>query len=377
MHAYIDGYTHLHTYMYAHIHYACLRNSACALQGGTSLIADFFDVDDLASVLPVITTEEFMAQHRKDTSPDGIVVPDTVTLESMKIDKRCHSPFTRFIRTAPGVALAGPGMNPITNVVFWKNISSVKKANMYPPPSFFSGRSSTELVEAQINSRVLHFAMESEGNERYLGQVASMWAFENADWEKQMFRAMRDGLHYKEEIFDVAARVASRLGFEGYASMHVRRNELQYKEVFVSANRSLEGAGELIKPRDTIYLATDEAKQGFFDVFEEKGHTVYRYQDFFGPKGGYILKNVPAAHDSKIIGMIEQVICACGRVFIGTKLSTFSAHILRLRGHIGVKNKHVYYHSSGPYTADSRGERGKRDGNYFTEFEEIYNVDRR
>jgi hypothetical protein len=335
-------------------------------------------VNDLAKVIPVITTEEFMKRHRTATSKNGVVVPDTVTIRDMQTDKRCTSIFSKFLTTEPaGVALAGPTFNPIQNVVFWHSITAVKQTKMYPSDKFLAGRGTMELTEKQLNSEVLHFAMLSEKNHRYLGQVASLWVFEKTEWEKQLFRALRDGVHYKEEVFDVAARVVAFLGFEGYAAMHVRRNELQYKQVFITANQSLAGAGELILPNDTIYLATDEAQPGFFSAFEERGHTVFRYQDFFGPKGGYVLKYVPAAHDSKIIGLIEQVICACGRVFLGTELSTFSGHIPRLRGHIGVKNKNLYFHTKGPYKADSKGERGERDQNYFVEYEELYNVDRR
>jgi hypothetical protein len=46
----------------------------------------------------------------------------------------------------------------------------------------------------------------------------------------------------------------------------------------------------------------------------------------------------------KYIGMIEQVICACGRVFVGTSHSTFSGFIPRLRGYIGAPDKAVSLH---------------------------------
>lgn len=45
-------------------------------------------------------------------------------------------------------------------------------------------------------------------------------------------------------------------------------------------------------------------------------------------------------------GMIDQLVCAASEVFIGTELSTFSAHIVRLREDIHRKiapNKEVYF----------------------------------
>jgi hypothetical protein len=37
----------------------------------------------------------------------------------------------------------------------------------------------------------------------------------------------------------------------------------------------------------------------------------------------------------KTVGLVEQIVCASGRQFVGTKMSTFSAYIYRLRGYLG------------------------------------------
>jgi hypothetical protein len=47
------------------------------------------------------------------------------------------------------------------------------------------------------------------------------------------------------------------------------------------------------------------------------------------------------------LGAIEQIVCAHGRRFIGTYFSTFTAHILRLRGYLPFENiekdEHLYW----------------------------------
>jgi uncharacterized membrane protein len=54
------------------------------------------------------------------------------------------------------------------------------------------------------------------------------------------------------------------------------------------------------------------------------------------------------------LGAIEQIICAHGRRFIGTYFSTFSAHILRLRGYLPfetIQKEHLFWDQQLPKTS--------------------------
>ena len=42
-----------------------------------------------------------------------------------------------------------------------------------------------------------------------------------------MKRMLRNHVRYPDIVFEVAARVVSRLGMFSYSSMHIRRNDLQ------------------------------------------------------------------------------------------------------------------------------------------------------
>ena len=93
---------------------------------------------------------------------------------------------------------------------------------------------------------------------------------------------------------------------------------------------------------------------GFFDAFHSAGFTgVYTLADFKKP--GEVLSPerlseallagphappYPRQYSPKFDGMVEQLICAMGRAFVGTASSTFTAYIFRVRGYLG-KNKGV------------------------------------
>ena len=43
------------------------------------------------------------------------------------------------------------------------------------------------------------------------------------------------------------------------------------------------------------------------------------------------------------LGMIDQVVCTRGNIFVGTWFSTFSGYITRMRGYMGKEDKTIYY----------------------------------
>ena len=108
--------------------------------------------------------------------------------------------------------------------------------------------------------------------------------------------------------------------------MHVRRGEFQYRNTRVSAAEILDHTQNLVSAGDTLYMATDEHEPEFLRPFRERFDLV-RFEDL----PGEVIGETPAHWT----GIVETLLCAAApERFIGTRLSTFSARIATLRGHL-------------------------------------------
>ena len=94
-----------------------------------------------------------------------------------------------------------------------------------------------------------------------------------------------------------------------------------------------------------LFWASDETSPTFFDAFTSKGHDIYFWKDFFGDEAKSSLK-IDEEVPRKLIGCIEQVICAGARIFFGTRRSTFTAYITRLRGYVKAPDTNAYLHNN-------------------------------
>jgi hypothetical protein len=56
----------------------------------------------------------------------------------------------------------------------------------------------------------------------------------------------------------------------------------------------------------------------------------------------------PAGIPSAWLACVEQMVCAFALLFMGTRLSTFSAYITRLRGYYGAPDKNIYFSDGYP-----------------------------
>ena len=154
------------------------------------------------------------------------------------------------------------------------------------------------------------------------------------------------------------------LGFGGYSALHIRRNDLQYSDDYQGASASYGKVHPMLVDRETLYIATDEKAAGFFNAFTEVGHRTVRWDDLVnGPLKGV---RVPR----KLVGCIEQAICAAGRRFFGTKHSTFSQYVFRLRGYYPASDSREYWHNyqyTGFAEVDSLAQPHNQGRSYFVE----------
>jgi hypothetical protein len=162
-------------------------------------------------------------------------------------------------------------------------------------------------------------------------------------------RFVRDYMHYHDEIYCAAGKIVlalqeegQKLGFKldeesggGYSSMHVRRGDLQYKKVKISAEEWYENLKDTWLDGEIIYIATDERNKTFFDPIKDR-HPIRFLDDYWEMAG---LGNL----DPNYMGMIDTIVASRGRVFGGTFFSTFSGYINRMRGYHGMSMKNSYY----------------------------------
>ena len=164
-------------------------------------------------------------------------------------------------------------------MIGWPSIGAAKTAGT--PALFVDNRKWVELNPGiRANKAVLHFPMQYP-NFRCLGQVASMVAFGDGSTGKPLgaqggmsncyHTVLKRGVHYQDRVWEIAAKVIAQLGgLFAYSSMHVRRNDLQYKEVFIPAKKMMRNVGELFHKKEPLYIATDEMDPKFFAAVQQE-----------------------------------------------------------------------------------------------------------
>lgn len=200
-----------------------------------------------------------------------------------------------------------------------------------------------------MDSNVLHFRTSDIDNFRILNHFYTTIYFTNPSIDNYYKRFVRDFVHYNDNVFCAAGKIIQLLqdegkergfgvdeeGAGGYSALHVRRGDLQYKEVVISADEWYENTAKLWRPKELLYIATDEKDKSFFDPIAQ--HYDIRFLgDYFDKVGLDKL-------DSNLLGMVEIAVASRARIFVGTWHSTFSGYICRLRGYYGVSKMSNYY----------------------------------
>jgi hypothetical protein len=145
-----------------------------------------------------------------------------------------------------------------------------------------------------------------------------------------------------------------------YAAIHIRRGDFQYKETRLEADAIMSNISPLINKANesyaftSLYISSDEKNMDFFKPFFDRfGRQNVKFLSDYA----HILKDDNV--EEGFHGMIEQIVCVGAELFIGTELSTFSAHITRLRDVMKPDfspNKEVYFTTrrySGDFSRDN------------------------
>jgi len=307
----------------------------------------FFDMEHLRAAVPVITAQEFVKREGKRFN-----MPEAILNATPLNRKEGIRQWESWVKAKDTGGTTGDqnrkllAWSPLSHVIYYPSINSVEKqfhTSGGVPKGFGHHREIVEITSEIADSPAIVFpSCLDNDNFRYLVQVNTIAAFADEALSRSYKRMLRDHVHYPRIVFDIAARVVEFLGPFQYASLHVRRNELQYKEVFLQARETMNNVAPLLKKGERLYIASDETQDSWFDEFNNE-YQVYRWKDFFTEKGGNVLSGVYIPR--KLEGCIEQVICAYARIFAGTLESTFSSYIFRLRGYYHAPNTEVYFHT--------------------------------
>ena len=309
-----------------------------------SEFADFFDLGDLGRAIGVISTVEFLEMGKTVTKDGGAEFPATFS-GSKAGDKAFWREEAR--RTEWFAYLrknwVKDNWNPFDVILMYPGVYNVFKApkGVRPTEAILAERRYIDLPHRGEEHAVMHFPMDNDNGYRSLGQIATVAALGEARMHTEMHRFLRDAIHYRADIVEVAIKVVEVLGLYGYSSYHIRRNDLQYPSAFQEAAASLANTDALLTQGETLYISTDEADPAFFKAFTDAGYKVIKWADLVAQEGGLELDKV----DAKAVGLVEQFICAGGRVFVGTKFSTYSSYIYRLRGYMHAPDLTQYAHN--------------------------------
>jgi hypothetical protein len=270
------------------------------------LLQDFLDLDALRRYLPVLTADEFVAAVKADSS--------------IAVDNSYHDYMKRNAFM--------PDWNGLNDVLLFPSEALDIRPELQTrlaSPSQINRRHVTFSADSE-QCDILYFPMNTE--HRMFGVAECFFMFGDEKLERKARRLLRDAIRYRPEIIELAEAAINCevLGGKTYAAMHVRRGDFQYGETQIDARQIVENTQSLLQSNQPVYLATDESDADFLGVLRDR-FDLTTFHDL--PEE--IVANVP----HHWCGIIETLICAAapGR-FIGTRLSTFSARIAILRGHL-------------------------------------------
>lgn len=318
---------------------------------------DFFPLhtDAFEKHVKVITMEEFL---KLEGGHDGqFPIPEEdredVLRTALECDKRAKSDIAcdhilNYLEAAAFV----PQFNSSSCIVFDEDkfeTGHVSQENEKLAKEFCAPREKGiyYITEELQEDPLIHF--KNKKGWRIMAHFYGYMYFTNPSIYNHYKRFVRDFLHYHDQIYCAAGKIVLSLQEEGvkkgfpldeemgggFASIHVRRGDLQYKRVKISGEEWYENLKDTWQPNEIVYIATDERNKTFFDPIKEH-HDVKFLDDYWDYAGLGDL-------DPNYMGMIDTIVASRGRTLGGTFFSTFTGYINRMRGYHGMSMKDSYY----------------------------------
>lgn len=331
-----------------------LHHDAAARHRG---FADFFPIHtaEFQKRVKVISFAEFLEREN-----DGPLAPKKAELKQALNSAADHCDKRDNSENA-----CGPVFEYLKTVGYNAEVSATNSCLVFDE-SKYNGGDPSDAVQEQIDllcgpkrtqvfwekslqqHQIIHFRA-SEKNYRLLTHFYGMIHFTDPAIDHYYKRFVRDFLHYHDSIYCAAGKIVKAVQKEGmdrgflvdsegagaYSAMHVRRGDLQYKKVKISAQEWYDNTKEVWRTNEILYIATDERDKSFFTDLA-KHHDLRFLDDYWDFAGLGDL-------DPNYMGMIDTIVASRGRAFAGTWFSTFSGYIIRLRGYHGMTLMDAWY----------------------------------
>jgi len=169
---------------------------------------------------------------------------------------------------------------------------------------------------------------------------------------------LKNNFIWNDEVFQLAALIVQDLGIFQYNALHARYGDFQFKEARNSGKNIgstwfESRLGHQLFRDATLYVATDDTTDALIESFRSQGINAKWSKDYFQNPHSPIadlLEHKGAVRVNQLKGPVEQLVCAFGRIFVGTRYSTFSGYINQLRIYAdapqhGPLREHILYHS--------------------------------
>jgi len=199
-----------------------------------------------------------------------------------------------------------------------------------PDQSFKHGRSVTDMIELLGHNECLFFDGKLLGN---------FYQTIYTTFDVELKKLIARHVHYTPKLMELGWRAIEVLGDRKYYAIHIRRNDFQYKHLFITAEQIYDNIKDIIPDGSTLYIATDHTDKSFFDKLAQH-YQLHYYEDIAH------LAKLENVHYN-FIPIIEQLICTRSIKFIGNDYSTLSSYIYRLRGYMkDIEDKNFYINTS-------------------------------
>jgi hypothetical protein len=302
----------------------------------------------LTNRILVLTPKYNMYLLEGESSMDTFFDTSDLGIKSISFDKFCS------LKNIPN---NWDGVKTISKVLDYDAVTNVINFERIPPPTkFLKGRNYINDEDYFTDDECIFL----DGN-----LLGSSYQSIYTNLDNEIKKLVAKYVRYKTEIFDLAWQFINYLEDKTYYSIHVRRNDFQYKDLFITGDQILDNIKDIIPFGSKLYIATDQSDKSFFAPLSEH-YILFFYNDIRSKVKIYDEFNI------NYIPIIEQLICTRSIKFVSNKLSTLSSYIYRLRGYMNdIEDKNYYLNTEKPNPSLQTG--FTSDNHYIANWAREYN----